>query len=407
MNTYLKIYFSLMLLAATFISGCGGDSDPAPALPGEVKNADLIITTRIDDTTGFLVAVDTQKDTQINNAAGIEVSPVVGAFTHNGFIYTTGSLAGDKVVKYSYNGIKFTKEAELNTGEKTLPTSLIFVDNEKAYLILQTAGELLELNLVNLTITQRIDLSAYALGTGDTSPEPSSGVIRGGKLFLALAQIDSMQTVQCQAGASVLIIDVASNTVEKHIQDNRSCGSGEITPNKGLYLDSNGDIYISNLAGYGFNPGKKSGYLRILNGTDVFDPGYFFSIPDLHIPGVPGNNATYSYRDSYTANGIVYSNLFIPGLSSNPVDYVNDKNYLAYILDLRQQTATPLQVGATTGWSADTVAYSGSGGGAYFGRVTAAGVGLYHYDPALGTTLTDSPNIKVEGSPVWIVNYKR
>lgn len=404
MNIYFK-YFSLMLIASIFISGCGSDSGPGAS--AELKYADLMMITRIDNSTGFLVAVDTRNDTLIKNSSGVEVAPETGLFTHNGFIYTTGSLAGDKIIKYSFNGIKFTKEAELITGENTLPSSLIFVDNEKAYLTLVTGGELLELNLSNLTITNRIDLSAYALGTDDTSPEPSSGVIRGDKLFLALAQVDSVQTFQCQAGASLLIIDIASNTIEKHLQDNRTCSSGDMTPNKGLYLDSNGDVYIRNTAGYGFHPGKISGYLRILNGEEDFDPTYFFSIPALNIPDVPGNEAAYSYRDSYAENGIAYSNLFIPGLSSNPVDYANDKNYLAYILDLRNQTATALQVGATAGWSADTVAYNGTGGGAYFGRVTAAGVGLYYYDLALGTTLTDSPNINVEGGPVWVVNYNR
>lgn len=401
----MKTHFLIHLLGGLSISlvltACGGSSSGGGG-SGNTLDADLAVISRIDDTTGFLIAVDGQLDTAVTNTNGVDLNPSTGITAYNGYVYTLGSLASNKVTKYSYDGTSFTKEAEVDTGENSLPTVIVFANDSKAYVNLVLTGELLVVDPGDLSIIKRIDLSAYALGENDISPEPSDGVIRDGKLYLALGQVDSMQTYQCQGGASVLIIDVATDTIEKHIQDDRTCSSGMMQPSGGLILDELGDIYVQNPAGYGFHAGKVSGFLRIKNGAEEFDPDYFFPISGLET-NLDNKQAAYSYLDSYAGDGLLYSTLFIPALSSNPPDFVNDKNYVPYRLDLRNQTATRIDIPVTTGWAASVVKYKDL---IVYGLLTNGGSGLYRYDPSSGTDIGDqTPYITTEGSPVWLVNF--
>lgn len=393
---------ALSCLIAATLNACSSDSGSGDSDTGS-KTPDLVAVTRIDNETGFIVAIDGKNDTEIKNTHGLEINPSTGVFTQGKFVYTTGSLGSDKIAKYSFDGKNFQLEHELTTGEGVLPSSLIFVNETKAYLTLVKAGELAVINPQDLSITKRLDLSAYALGEGDNNPEPSSGVIRDGKLFLGLSQIDSFQTYKCQGGASVLIIDVASDRVEKHIQDPRACSSGTPEPSEGLILDEIGDIYVINSGAFGYYPGLKSGYLKIKNGAQEFDQNYFFNITDLALSGVPGERAAYPYREYYAGDGQVYANMMIPGLTSSPPNYAEDKNYLAYRLDLRNQTTTKIDVPPTTGWSASIVEYRDK---IIFASETNQGRGLFYYDPSSGTDTGDqSPSLISEGGIVSIKNF--
>jgi hypothetical protein len=391
---------TLLTLVLTACGGGGSDNDSGTSKSGQ---PDIVILNRIDDSTGFMVAMNGSTDTNVDNANGIELNPATGIQVHNGMVYTLGSLYSDDVVKYSLDGNIFTKEGEFSTGQGARAGSIFFIDDNKAYVVTYNTSDLLIFNPQSMSVTGAIDLSEYALGEDDTNPNASTGVIRDGKLYLALAQIDTFQTFRCQAGASVVIIDVETDSVEKHIQDDRACASGVLEPNgAGLIMDELGDIYVNNLGAYGYYPGLQAGYLRIKNGADEFDPDYYFSITDLELPEVPGETVSYSYRDTYGGDGIVYTNLFVPGLSSNPPDYANDKNYAAYAIDLRNQTVTALDIPNTAGWSASSVMY---GGRVMYGRSTDNGGGMYFYDPSSGTNIGDqTASITTEGTPIWMVN---
>ena len=392
---------SAVLIALT-LAACGSDSD-SPDYSRSTGDADVVMINRIDDTTGFLVAADGLNSIEVTNGNGVELDPSSGIMTYNGIVYTTGSLTEDKVKKFVFDGQTFVKEGEFITGEGARAGSIIFVNETKAYVNTLFTPELIVFNPGDMTITNRIDLSPYALGENDTNPNATTGVIRDGKLYLGLAQIDTLETFKCQAGASLLIIDVATDTVEKHIQDDRACFTGALQPNSGLIMDELGDIYVNNDGAYGFYPGLKAGFLRIKNGADEFDPDYFFSITDLELPGVPGGAASYAYHTAYAGDGFAYANLSIPGLSSNPPDYVNDKSFLAYRIDLRNQTVTALDIPPTAGWAGDTVIYDDR---VIFGRSTDFGTGLFFYDPASGTDIGDQiPSITTQGSPVFLGTF--
>ncbi len=394
-----RLLFPVIVLMTLVLTACGDDSNAPPPAPSS-SEADLVMITRIDDTTGFLVAADGQKDTAINNSKGVELNPATGITTFNGMVFTTGSLANDKVTKYSFDGERFIKQGQFSTGEGARAGSIIFVNETKAYVNPYFLPELVVFNPSDMSITGRIDLSPYALGENDSNPNASTGVIRDGKLFLALAQVDTLLTFKCQAGASVLIIDIATDTVEKHIQDDRACFSGHLQPNSGLIIDELGDIYIKNYGSFGLYPGLQAGFLRIKNHTDEFDPDYYFSITNLVLPEVPGGRSSYLLNSVYAGDGIVYGNLFIPGLTSNPQDFVNDRNFLTYRVDLRNQSVTAIDMPATAGWATGIIMYHNK---VMFGRSTVYGTGLFFYDPASGTNIGDQiPSITTEGAPVFL-----
>jgi hypothetical protein len=392
-------------MAVVGLGGCGGGSGGVSG-SGSSGEPDLVVSVRIDDTTGFLNLVDGASDTRISNANGAEVDPSVGVFAYGGCIYTTGSMANNKLAKYTVNddnSLSKIAETTVFEGGKSVPTCLIFVDDTKAYLTLAGTGELLVIDPADLSTTKRIDLSAYAMdaegnfGGEDLNPEPSGGVIRGGKLYLALAQIDSFSSWCCRGKASLLIIDVETNEILSHISDERTCTSGLLSPNTGLILDEHNDIYVTNAASFGYYPGFTSGFLRIKDGEDTFDPDYFFSISDMTNLDVEGGEVRYAYNDLYMSNGELYTTLFVPGLTSNPPDYANDKNYVPYVLNLWDQTATKIDgMLPTVGWSTHLVNYDGE---AVFGMTTVNGTGLYYAGE-------DTPFLTTEGSPYIIATLE-
>lgn len=393
-----------MIFITTFILfGCGEGSSGVGS-GGSGGDPDLVVSVRIDDNTGFLNMVDGATDVSVSNANGAEIQPSSGVFTYGGHVYTTGSIGNDKIAKYAVlndNSLEKIAESTVFKGGGSIPTSFIFVNDTKAYLTLAGTGELLVVDPSDLSISKRIDLSGYAMdengnfGGSDSNPEPSGGVIRNGKLYLGLGQIDSFKTWFCRGKASMLIIDVETDEIEKHISDERTCTTGTISPGSGMIVDEKGDIYVNNTASFGYYPGQSAGYLRILNGEDDFDPAYYFPVTDLVNLDVPGGAASYAYNDVYLSNGELYTALFVPALSSNPPDYVNDKNYVPYMLDLWNQTATRLDTPPTNGWSARPIKYKDD---IIYALTTVNGTGLYYANDLM-------PFITLEGNPYFIVNY--
>lgn len=106
-----KTELSWLVLAAAlalFGNGCSSDSDSNdPDTNGDAngsgstRSPDLVMITRIDDVTGFMVTADVDQDTDVDSGNGVEVSPSSGLMTQGDYIYTTGLRDNDKVTKYS------------------------------------------------------------------------------------------------------------------------------------------------------------------------------------------------------------------------------------------------------------------------------------------------------------------
>ncbi len=418
----LKIVTTAIALSASLIvSGCGGGSSSKGSNDvDENTTVDLVISTFIDDNEAFISMVDGSKSSMdISNST--DISPWKGLFTYGKFVYDTGHMADNKISKYSVlsdNTLHLEKEIIVKESGLAIPSTFIFVDDSKAYVTLAGVGELLDINLENFTIRDRIDLSPYAMdenttlykdGGNDANPEASAGVIRDGKLYLGLGQVNKLAqgtgSFICRGLASLLIIDIASNTIEKHITDDRTCTSGSINAGSELTLVENGDIYVNNTASFGFDSrGIKPGYLRIKAGEEQFDPDYFFNVRDLDLSAdFPELNdslarTTHVYKEKYH-NGKLYVTLPILGLidPNDPNNYVANRTYQPYTFDLVNQSITKLDMLPSNGWSAQIAEYKDE---IIFPQSTVDGNGLYRVGEK-------TPFLTTVGLPLHVLEYKK
>ena len=225
-------------------------------------------------------------------------------------------------------------------------------------------------------------------------------VIRDGKLFVGLGQMISMFAVH--PSAYVLVVDVATDTVEKMITDERTCGVGiYLGFTGGMFVDDIGDLYVYGMAMMGYQPGVKDGFLRIRKGETEFDPSYFFSIQDISLPDVPGNIGTYMFGMVYTGGSTGYGFICIPALMSDPPDYVNDRNYQPFKLDLSAKTTEKIALSPTPGFAHAVCKYKDK---VVFGLSSVDGDGLYTYDLNTGE-VSSKPVVSTEGMPYFIMGF--
>lgn len=98
--------------------------------------------------------------------------------------------------------------------------------------------------------------------------------------------------------------------------------------------------------------------IQLKNGQTAFDPTYFFNVADYSITGVPGNKVDYLQRMRYAGNGIVYATGNIYALASNPPNYVTDRTYGAFKVDLANKTITKLSLLYSNGYGRLSLACS-------------------------------------------------
>ena len=407
MKRFSMYMLTLSLLTTATFTGCGGGSGSSSDDKQTNLEPDVLITTRIDNETGFINLLNASTSQQSSNTNGIEINPSSNVFSYKNNLFMTESMMGDKIVKYTKSNGTFKESGVINAGEGSFPSSMIFVNDTKAYVALSSAGKLLIINPTDMTETGSIDLSTYAmdvngtLGGNDLNPEPSSGLIRDGKLYMALFQVDNFQTFMCRGKASLVVIDIETDNVLNHTTDDRTCSSGRPVGNLGIFIDEKKDIYVNNLAGFGYYPGNNSGILRIKNGEDNFDPSYYFSITDLDNLSVGDGNPSVFIAGNYDKEGQLYVTLEFPSLASNPPDYINDKNYQPFVLDLYTKSVTKLDLPASNGWTTGIISY---GDEILFGLSTQKGDGLFRFNPATNVG-DETPYISTDGLPAYVINY--
>ena len=224
-------------------------------------------------------------------------------------------------------------------------------------------------------------------------------------IFLAGRATDNCQMIsmfEIHPSAYVLVVDVATDTVEKMITDERTCGIGlYLGFTGGMFVDDIGDLYVYGSAMMGYQPGVKDGFLRIRKDETEFDPGYFFSIQDVSIPDVPGNKGTYMFCMVYTGGSTGYGLICIPGLMSDPPDYAKDRNYQPCKIDLSAKTVEKIALSPTPGFTRFVCKYKDK---VVFGLSSVDGDGLYTYD--LNTReVSSKPVVTTEGKPYFIMAF--
>jgi hypothetical protein len=311
------------------------------------------------------------------------------------FVFALPTLSGDVVRKYKRETDgTLSDQGSLTMPAGSVPVNMVVESDTKAYIALWRNGKIAVVNPTTMQQTGVIDITSYGLSDGN--PDPSIMLLRNGSLYVCCTQTSngftSVHPVQ------ILKIDLATNAITS-ITDARSTWAGSINEQNSLFVDELGDIYVFCVASYGFGgPTQKSGFLRIKAGQNTFDPTYFFNVSDYNITGIPGSKVDYLQKMEYAGNGILYSTGNIYALASNPPNYVTDRTYGSFKVDIRNQSISKINLPYSNGYAASVKLFNNN---VYFGLATTTGVGIYEYNPATNTAGT-APKVNTQGDPSFI-----
>lgn len=395
----MKHYFliaALVLLSLVGLTSCGKDS---PDFPPSTKSE-----------VGFVHSVNIGENTYISLFKDLSVSSLntdnalvlpKGTFT---FVYKNKIYVTDTEHLYKYipkDGILVQEGNTMLFPSGAKATYITFLSEKKAYVSCLGLGKVWIIDPSSMTKTGEIDLSGYSLGklAGDKNPEPCASIIRDGILYVTLCQLKSAYS--CEKGAHIALIDTKTDKPIKMISDPRATMASSMTPAGDPFVDEKGDIYFYCVAMFGYQPGVKEGFLRIKKGEQDFDNSYCFTLADVNLEGVKGNRTSYVYNKVYGGNGKVYGYLNIPGATSNPPDYVHDKSFQAFEINLYNKTCKKMNFSGTVGWATSICK---SGNNIIFGMSTDQGMGYSVYNMDDGSY--EKLKVKVSGAPYMLHELK-
>lgn len=402
------MYKIIFFLTAALLVGCEssllnpgtrGDNNRATDEIPEVQARDIVLSIGIGESMYFgtsTLSKDIEDASDFYEHNGQSSSDVWGDW-----LFVFEPMSSGILYKYTLDENNALSGPErLSFGAGSGASHIAVASASKAYVSLGNTGKIAIINPTSMKKTGEIDLTSYAVGT-DGSPDPSTSIIRDGLLYVALSQKASVMSAHDTA-ACVAIINTTNDQVTKLIWDSRAESlGGPDESNATVFTDENNHIYFYSCALWGYQPGLSDGLLRIKNGETEFDPDYYFSIMSTSVSGVPGNSVSYGLTIRYAGNGIVYSSLLVPGLTSNPPDYANDRNYQPVKIDLVNKTITKIPVGAAGGWPAKTILVESSGTVLFGQNESSTPAGLYRYDP-VANTVSSSPVLETEGMPYFL-----
>jgi DNA-binding beta-propeller fold protein YncE len=373
----------LLAMLTCLGSACSDDKDEAPTSAG-----DLLVVANLEKS-AFVGT--TSMSGGVHDVSG----------SHEVGTYPEVSLRGRRVLVTARGDevLSFTHEPDgslakgptlpLPAGSRAIGT--LFASQDKAYVSLSGAGKVLVIDPRSMTRTGEIDLSS--LGAGDMNPDPAALFIRGGKLYIGLWQETGANNWRPEA--TLAIIDVATDTLDKSISDGRlGMASSTDDANGGFILDDKGDLYVYCVGAYGFDPRHRHGFLRILAGQTEYDSSYVFDMTDLPAD-VPGKKIDYLHLFQHAGGARVFGTGNVPAESSKPPNYATDFTMQIVDIDLTKKTMVAVPLPRSTGMSG---ALELVGGKLVVALAAKAGSGLYVYDFAGGGFADKMPRLPTQGS---------
>ncbi|MEM9996719.1 MAG: hypothetical protein AAF809_03375, partial [Bacteroidota bacterium] len=345
----------------------------------------------------FLQAVSLDAGS-VTNAAALESTFQPFIYGRGRSILAVPNLFSDQVLRYDVgDGGALTVGGQLTLPGGSLSTDALWVSESRALVNAITTGIVTEFDPRTMTVTRTVDFTTLGIARNpdnpaDTNPEPSTMVIRDGKLYVALQQ--QFAPFASTSGTDVAVLDAETLAFERVIRDDRSAGAGRGGAAESMFVDEQGDLYVYAVASFGFVPGQEGGFLRIRAGEMAFDPDYFLAVTSAQID-VPGGltgplAGQFVYRD-----GFVYTVSQTPGALSNPPNFASDLAFQPVRINLAAQTVEKLPLPPGTSASSGVVERDGL---ILFGLGTATATGVYSYDPATGQA-SDGPILATEGAP--------
>ena len=386
----------VMLFAASCKKSNGEEPTPSNALGGEgniligvtIKNADgasgQSYLQQIPDLSGPLTMT---KGIQIGFSASVTV---VG---NDVFVFPEfGANGRQSIVKYERSQEGLKHGGEIQVIPNSYPVNLTQVSADKAYIPMYNLGKVMVVNPKSMEKVDEIDLTQYA--HGDSSVEPSSGIIRDGIYYLPLDQIGSnYMPYENYRQVDVALIDTKTDKVLKIISEK---SSGLCFPTRPflkdmIFTDEQNDIYIACAGYFGYNPKYiKNGFVCISAGKQSFDESKTWDISNTAVEGSVYKAATI-YNCKYIGNGKVAAYVGVLELMGNPY---TARNAMAVVIDLKTKSIQKIDgIPYTDGHS---VAIEFHNGEALFGAFGVEASGIFAYNPTTGKVkqvLSSSGNI--------------
>ena len=333
---------------------------------------------------------------------GFEVNPIV---TESGNIYVFPDYMGNskaEITRYNLdaNG-NWIKMGALPVPAGSSACNIVELNSEKAYVSMQGIGMVMAFNPTTLTKITDIDLND--LKQEGTNVSPATMVIRDGKLFVGLNQMNS-QWMPEQNTIELAMIDTKTDKLEKHIVNSSIgfCFATRPVDSNSIFLDENGDIYINCLGSFGFIPQYRGGIVRIKKGETDIDKDYFIALDQTVVSGLSTTHADFLAAIYYGGNGKVYAYANAYGLDpdalTNP--YLSMTN-IPVIIDLKEKTMSVIEGLEIS--NPQVISVTGHKNLIVFGSANKKANGFYTFNPA--TKETQGPVIQVSGNPCYFYSF--
>ena len=393
MNTTIfnRIAFSAMLVGFIGLTSCNKNDEPTPT-PQEVQQHYTFV--HYVDKSAYVGTFSDLTPQATDNKKAFEFGFGCYLFAKGNTVLVPEGKFGDKIHKFTRGAHGDLIEAGTMTFEQMAqPGEIIFVDEQRAYVALHGRGKIALINTSTLQKEDEIDLSSYAVQ--DNNPDPGCNVIRDGKMYVALNQLNSPHTSVPGTGAEVAIIDLKTKKTEV-IKDNRTSVVG-LFRHSDAFIDERGDIYFYS-AGNNFNVADKEGFLRIRKGSDKWDSDYLFNLSKTTIKGI-GKTGQYMIKSFYAGNGIVYSCVKVTDTEFG----ILKKDFQPVKIDIWNKTIEKLDLPMTD--SNGSFAITRYKDFIVFGMICNNGTGYYTYNTKTGEC-SQKPIVTAIGVPSSLVAFE-
>lgn len=411
---YSKVFLTVCSLALLTV-GCKKDDNPTPApIPPSnvVYTGDFLLETSVKNPDGMSgssylqifhkmaggIAIDNSKAEQVEFGSSVQVE--------GNSVYLFDTMKGiGGITQYTYDPTtkKLTKGANLAGLSNSMVGHLEKVSATKAYVPMYTQGVVWIINLQTMQKTGEIDLAQYA--HGDSSPEPAMGIIRDGKYYLCLNQINPGAGWQPYADyqqCDVAIIDPQTDVVEKVVSETTTKLTFPTRPMaqcKGmLFTNEAGDLYIATAGYFGYSKDNtKCGFLCIPKGKTEFDSSKSWDISTTPIAGTNYKPASV-YNCLYIGGGKAVA--YVGIIELNGANPYTAKNAMAVLINFNNKSISQIRgVPLTDGHS---ILITKLKDRVLFGAFGTDKRGLFDFNPA---TETVEQVLSTTGNPAFFHEF--
>ncbi|WP_173341842.1 hypothetical protein [Fibrobacter succinogenes] len=404
MNLF-KNKLTIAAIASTMMLAACGDDSSSSASGDEPSNetGDLYLLSFMMETSQF-VGLGSLSDNQSKLVQDFIEAPNTGAVAYfDGSVYTLVSDGGNSTLsRYEVkNGHMADKAAAKAKFKGTNAIMMKFVDENKMYVEQALGDAITALDPKTLKTTATIDLSSYIdEESGALTSVPGSAVIRDDKMFVSLNQFVDFDNAIAGPRASVAIIDVKSDKVDKVIYSDKVAAVGGMDDmnNTASFVDEKGDIYFYSNASYSFIEGYQEGWVRIKKGKTEFDKDWVFHMHEAAYNGKKSNNNSLMVGGTYIGKGKFFGFF---GNFSNPNNWY-DYEWQYVVVDIYNKTVEKVKdLSPTISWFAPSIHLDADGKSVLVGHADKKGGAIYRYDIDSGK-VTKEMNVTT-GNAYYIV----